>query len=86
MTGHLKMLQSPSAMNNAEGVASRFPAQASKFICTPSSPPPLTPTRAVSCGAEEREQSDADLVTLNSKWSGQFHPLFVIVFVFFEEK
>lgn len=48
MTGHLKMLQSPRAMNNAEGAASRFPAQASKFIGTPpptrTPPPPPTPT------------------------------------------
>lgn len=45
MTGHLKMLQSPRAMNNAEGAASRFPAQASKFIGTPPAPnPKLKPT------------------------------------------
>lgn len=53
MTGHLKMLQSPSAMNNAEGAASRFPAQASKFICTPLTPTSNpNPTRTVSCGAQ----------------------------------
>lgn len=69
MTGHLKMLQSPSTMNNAEGAASRFPAQASKFICAPlaptSNPKPNSHSSPAGLKGRGGDQPDADLVKLN---------------------
>lgn len=77
MTGHLKMLRSSCAMNNAAGAASRFPAQASKFICTHLTPTPPPSTSNPSANPHSRllrgqrgDLADSDLVNLKCMRSG----------------